>query len=299
MKYKLLLILILLTPSLVSLAQEDEVVSSSDNKPVRSIFNSSILIDNQSVVVPVKGTFQFDINHRFGNLENGFSDMLGLYAPSNIRLGLYYTPINKLTVGFGFTKYRELLDFSMKYALLQQTRSGNIPISITYFGSMAIDSRADEEWDFYNSTDRYSYFHQLIIARKISNSISVQLAPSLTHFNIIGLEGEPNRHDHFAIAFGGKVNVSSNMALLLNIDQPITKHQINNPNPNLSFGIEIATSSHAFQIFLGNYALLVPQYNNMYNNNNWLPDKGSDLNFLENFSENFRIGFNVTRLWNF
>lgn len=299
MKSKIILFILLLAPLVFSFAQEEGEEASSGDKPVRSIFNSSLIIDNQSVVVPIKGTFQFDINHRFGTLQNGFSDLLGLYAPSNIRLGFNYTPVNNLSLGFGFTKVKELLDFSLKYALFQQTRSGSIPVSVTYYGNMAIDSRANDEADFYNSTDRYSFFHQLIIARKVSNSISVQVAPSMTHFNIIGSEGQPNNHDHFAVAVGAKANLSSSMALLVNVDQPITQHKINNPNPNVSFGIEIATSSHAFQIFLGNYNSLIPQYNNMFNNNNWKPDEGSDLSFFDNFKQNFHIGFNITRLWNF
>ncbi|MGZ5191897.1 MAG: DUF5777 family beta-barrel protein, partial [Flavisolibacter sp.] len=44
--------------------------------------------------------------------------------------------------------------------------------------------------------------------------------------------------------------------------------------------------SHAFQLFLGNYSLLSPQRNNLYNSNNY-----KDSEFL--------IGFNITRLWNY
>lgn len=299
MKSKIFLFILLLAPFLLVNAQEEESEVSSANKPVRSMFNSSLLIDNQSVIVPMKGTFQFDINHRFGTLENGFSDMLGLYSPSNIRLGFTYAPINNLSLGFGFTKVNELLDFSAKYALFEQTRSGSIPVSMTYYGNVVMDSRATDETEVYHTSDRYSFFHQLIIARKVSNKLSIQVAPSLSHFNIIGEEREPNKHDHIAIAFGGKLNISAISALIVNVDQPITKHEVNNPNPNVSFGIEISTSSHAFQIFLGNYTSLVPQYNNVFNNYNWKPDDGSDLSFFDNFKENFRIGFNVTRLWNF
>jgi len=72
----------------------------------------------------------------------------------------------------------------------------------------------------------------------------------------------------------------------VNYDQPLTKHDSGNPNPNISFGVEVSTSSHSFQMFIGNYQALVPQYNNVFNNNDYQ-------------NGDFLIGFNITRLWNF
>jgi hypothetical protein len=292
------LAIILLFPFLCGYAQEEETEARAD-RPVRATFESALLIDNQSVMVPMKGTFEFDIMHRFGTMEDGLDNLLGLYASSNIRLGLGYAPIQNLYLNFGFTKFRELLDFSAKYALMEQTMSGRRPISVTYYVNMVVDPRGEDEKDFYNASDRYSFFHQLIIARKFSNDLSIQVAPSLSHFNLIGETAEPDNNDHFAVAVGARYKVSPTTAVLFNYDQPLSSHSVNNPNPNVSFGVELATSAHAFQIFLGNFSSLVPQYNNVFNDYNWIPDEGSDLSFFDNFVENFRIGFNITRLWNF
>ena len=108
--------------SVMIFAQTEEITPVPENKPVKNTFESTILIENQTVMLPVKGTFQFDMQHRFGTIQNGFDDLFGLYAPSNIRMGVYYTPVNKLSVGFGFTKANNLLDFSAKYGLLSQMR---------------------------------------------------------------------------------------------------------------------------------------------------------------------------------
>ncbi|TNE55020.1 MAG: hypothetical protein EP344_13705 [Bacteroidetes bacterium] len=279
---------------------EEEVVS---NRPVRATFESAMLIDNQSVMVPIKGTFEFDIQHRFGTLHKGFEDLYGLYAPSNIRLGFLYVPIENLSVGFGLTKNKNLVDLNLKYAIFKQRQQGwQMPVSLTYFGNMVIDPRKEEtRGEVYHESDRISYFHQVILARKINRWLSVQLAPSVTHFNLVE---DVLNNDHFALAFGAQVKVTPTMAILLNVDQPLTKHTAGNPspnpNPNISFGLQMSTSSHAFQIFLGNYNSLVPQENNLYYrlspdaeyNNDW----GS---YWDTFTKRFRIGFNVTRLWNF
>ncbi|MDX1628352.1 MAG: DUF5777 family beta-barrel protein [Fulvivirga sp.] len=263
-------------------AQDTEMQEDApDHRAIRPPFESIWLIDNQTSVVPTHKTFQFDIMHRFGLVENGLEDLYGLYAPSNIRLGFSYVPIENIAVGFGFTKNRKPVDFSIKYAALQQTRSNKIPVSVTYFGSALADTRDGSL--FFNSSDRYSFFHQVIISRKFTHRLSIQVAPSVTHFNLIE---ESMEHDHIAAAVGGRFRVSPQSSVIFNYDQPITQHDRNNPNPNISFGLEVSTSSHAFQVFLGNYSSLNPQYNNVFNQNNY-----EDGEFL--------IGFNITRRWNF
>ena len=82
---------------------------------VGNTFESVWMIDNQTVLVPLRRTFEFDIQHRFGTVVNGYSDFWGIYAPSNIRIGFGYTPISNLMVGFGFTKDRLLWDVNWKY----------------------------------------------------------------------------------------------------------------------------------------------------------------------------------------
>ena len=284
--------------STTMIAQEEEVIVEPVNKPVRNTFESSLLIDNHTVMVPVKGTFQFDMQHRFGTLQNGFDDLFGLYAPSNIRLGFNYAPIEKLSIGFGFTKANNLLDLSAKYNLLNQyTHGWTAPVSVTYFGLMAYDPRSVDDREVYHVSDRLSFFHQLIIARKFNDWLSLQIAPSLTHYNL--QIDRTLRNDHFAVAVGAQVKVTSVMSIIAGIDQPLTKHNDGNPspnpNPNISLGIQLSTSSHAFQIFIGNYNRLVPQENNMYFQGNYYDSFES---FWDNFGERFRLGFNITRLWN-
>src|SRR5436190_2909158 len=260
-------------------------------KPVKNTFESVWIIDNQTVMVPIKGTFEMDFQHRFGVLKNGYDDFFGLFASTNIRLGATYAPIDKLSVGLGLTKYNMMWDFSAKYAIKEQMTDDNWPVSVTYYGNMAIDSRPAD--NFQHFSDRLTFFNQVIVARKINEKFSAQIAPSLSHTNTVnGYYSEPGKvspereHNHFAIAMSGRYKLKESMAVLVNYDQPITKHKSGNPHPNLSFGLELNTSAHAFQFFIGNYYNLSPQQNNMYNKNDF-----TDGEFL--------IGFNITRLWNY
>jgi hypothetical protein len=281
-------------------------------KPVKNTFESVWIIDNQTVMVPVKGTFEMDIMHRFGKVEKGYEDLAGFFAPSNIRLGVNYAPINKLYVGLGLTKEHMLWDVNAKYAIITQT-PGKYPVSISYYANAAYDSRRDPDGSLFKYREqRLSFFNQVIIARKISKKLSVQIAPSLSHQNAVNGYYTKNdstgqeifkemKHEHFAIAFSARYKLTAVTSLTVNYDQPITKHPTNNPNPNLSLGLDFNTSNHSFQLFLGNYFSLSPQQNNLFNNSDPFShnktNSKSDFNF--HFLDNFRIGFNITRLWNY
>src|SRR6478735_5343644 len=234
-------------------AQEDSVavVNDSGMKPVRSVWESTWLIDNQTTLVPVKGTFEFMMNHRFGTIYNGIKDIYGIYGGgANIRLGFSYTLLENVgfgkfkgnvAVGFGSTKNGMIQDFNLKYSILQQSRNGKIPVSITYYGNMGLKAQGKtEDLPNGNSSDRLSFFHQIIISRKVNDKLSVQVAPSVSHFNTVAPTME---NDHFAVAVAGRYKISEGTAILVNYDQPLTKHTDNNPQFNVSVGIEMATSS--------------------------------------------------------
>jgi hypothetical protein len=285
--------LLLSLPLLAQEAASDSTAAAlkDGKKAVKNTFDGNYLVDNQTVMVPIKGTFEFDFQHRFGLVNNGIQDMFGLYAGATIRLGFSYVPIKNLQIGFGSISDPMQVDGNIKYSIFRQTKDNSMPVSVTWFSNMVVDTRNSS--NFATNTDRFSYFHQLIIARKFSDKFSVQVAPNLSHYNSLPgyTDAEGNiqptmENNHFAIAFSGRYKVTQGTAILLNYDQPITQHPTNNPKPNISFGAEFVTSAHSFQVFFGNYSYIVPQLNNYFNQNDY--SKGQYL-----------IGFNISRLWNF
>jgi len=261
---------------------------------VKNTFDGNFIIDNQTVMVPIKGTFEFDIQHRFGTVNNGFSDLFGMFASATMKLGFNYTPVNNLQIGFDATNEKMEVDFNLKYAILKQTKDGSMPVSITYFGNAMADTRKKDATSiFVTFNDRLAYFNQIIIARKFSEGVSLQISPSYTHFNdLLGYLDASGKvmpkwnNDHYAISASGRFKVSEGMNLIANVDQPLSQHPLDNPRPNISFGIEMKTSGHDFEIFFGNYSSLMPENNALFNQNDYR--KGQ-----------FLIGFNISRLWNF
>ncbi|WP_242204003.1 DUF5777 family beta-barrel protein [Aestuariivivens insulae] len=295
-KYKILLFVLLIIP--VMCFSQKKAKDSIVEKPARPAFESATLIDNASNVLFNKNTLEVIMQHRFGLIEEENS-LAGIYgANSNIRIALSYAILDWVTVGYGITKKNRMSDFNLKVGLLNQTRSGSMPVSMSYYGNIAIDGRSfdvkypngdyippdADNGPFLKKQDRYSYFHQLIIAKRFNSKLSLQIAPSLSHFNAVNTGDE---NDRFSVACGGRYKVSSQTALICDVSMPITQLNDNKYNiTGFSFGAEFSTSAHTFQIFITNFNGILPQQNYMKNTNDFL--NGGTL-----------IGFNITRNYNF
>lgn len=277
----LLILTFIIGMSIPTLAQEDEFA----NEPVSGTFESGLLGETQTTETPFAGEFGLHIQHRFGLIENGLEDVFGIYSTSNIRMGIDYGITEKFMIGYGYTKEFKLQEFHGKYRVFTQTESNSIPVSVALYGNLAINSQDEVVFgNDYTFSDRLAYFSQIIVAHKFNDNISLQLAPSFTHFNKTDSLVE---HDKFAISLAGRAKVTPSMSVFFEYDQPLNIDDMreyesddNDPEANLSFGIEIGTSTHVFQVFMSNYEGITPQRNALYNKN-----KISDGDFL--------VGFNI------
>ena len=282
MKKYIKILFILLVIPFVAVAQEDDAKKKKvKEKLERSAFESASLIDNATNVLFNKNALEVQMAHRFGLVNGGTNDLAGFWAPSNIRIGLSYAIHERLTIGYGTTKFDRLQDFNYKVALLRQTRSNKMPVSVTFYGNFTVDARTKE--NFPHLEDRWSNFNQIIIARRFSPKLSLQIAPSISHYNVVK---NTMRNDMVAIAFGGRYKISPQTSIIVDYSQPITEFLQDNPHPGISIGVEFSTSAHAFQLFATNYNGLVQQKNYMFNTNDF-------------FKGDFLIGFNITRIYNF
>ena len=258
-------------------AQADSA-NETDNRPVKSPFQTNVLIDNPTVVSPFKGSLNLLISHRFGSMENGISDIFGIYGSANTRLGLDYGITDRIMVGIGTTANYQLQDLQWKYAILQQTRSNSIPVSLSYYGNMVIDARSEENFgpaDSYKFIHRLSYFTELIVSRKFSEVFSFQVAPEFAYYN--GVADSLNNVT-LGASFGGRAKIWGNKSIIVEYDLPFTHHNnASDPTPNLGVGFEIGSATHAFQVFVSNYKDIIYQRNLTYNQN-----------------KKFQVGFNIT-----
>lgn len=285
-KYKIILVTLLCTPFFVH--SQERTKDSIVDKPERPAFESATLINNPTNILFDKNTLEVVMAHRFGLVNGGTNDLAGFWAPSNIRIGLSYAVHDRLTLGFGTTKFDRLQDFNWKVGILNQTRSGKVPVNVSYYGNFVIDARKKGNDLFPTKQSRYSYYNQLIISRRFSPKLSLQVAPSASHYNLADNK-MPN--DVVALSVGGRYKISDQTSILVDYSHPFTHHLNdvkfeNDPEPGFSLGFEFSTSAHAFQLFITNYNGIVPQKNYMKNTNDF-------------FYGDFLFGFNITRNYNF
>ncbi len=254
---------------------QEEAQEPKTATPVRNTFGSELLIENQTVTSPYKGGIVLQIQHRFSPIET-IKDLYGIYGSANTRIGLNYGITDRIMIGAGTTKDYSLQDLNWKIAILRQTEDNSMPVTLSYYGNFVIDARAEDNFGpsaDYKFMHRLSYFTQLIVARKFSEKISLQVAPSFIYFNTVKRysDTEGYKNVNFGLHAGGRANLFGNHSLMVEYDQLLTKQDVGEtlkqPKPNIAFGWEISTATHTFQVFCTNYNLIIPQYNLVYNTN--------------------------------
>ena len=266
-------------------AQDQQAATEeTTDKPVKATFSTNMLIDNPTVIQPFKGNLNFEISHRFSNLSNGIKDLYGIYGEANTRLGLEYGVSDRIMVGIGTTKNSQLQDLNWKVSILQQTQSGSIPLSLSYYGNVVLDARDNSFFGptvDYKFIHRFSYFTELMLARKFSKEFSFQVAPEFAYYN--GIDNS-YKNINLGLSLGGRVKVLPSQSIIFEYDIPFFKNDSihTSPKPNLGLGWEIGTGTHCFQIFVSNYHDIIYQHNLVYNTESGLNKK------------NLQIGFNIT-----
>jgi hypothetical protein len=277
-KFKLLILLMLSYPAL---AQDD--AENTGKLPIKSTFSSGFLIETPSIVTNFKGTLEFNIQHRFSTMQNGFSDLFGVYGGANTRLALSYGITDRITLGIGTTQNNKLQDLNWKFSIMKQNREGSVPVSVSYFGNFVVDARDKEFFPpaaTYRFIHRFSYFTEIMIARKFNNILSLQFAPQFVYYNSVDTV---HKNFNYGFSFGGRVKMWDSKSIIFELDQPLIKNS--NSKNNLALGFDISTATHAFQIFLTNYQGIIGQQNLVYNSNN---------PFTKELSKNYMLGFNIT-----
>jgi len=251
------------------------------DKPVKNTFQGVLLMNNQTVETLTGNTLQFTIQHRFGQINNGVSDLYGIFGPANIRIGLAWGLTPKLLVGIGGTKSNKLYDVEWKYRILQQTKSDHIPVSLTYFGNIAVNTTSNSIYKSF--ANRLSYFHTIMLARKFNRAFSAQVSGSVAHYNLVD---SLMKNDNISIGVDLRYQYGASGAIIVEYNQPITKNQAINVKPDLGLGIELGTGGHVFQIFINTASGILSQQNTAYNTNDFTQG-------------NMQLGFNIVRKWRF
>lgn len=242
MKIKLLFLLL----PFLSFAQDDllsEIDTTLNNQVVTSAFKALKIVNLESTKLAAKGDLYFIVAHRFGSVKDGFEGFYGL-DNANTQIKFLYGVKDWLTIGGARSELA--YDFSVKYRLQEQIEDG-FPVAIVGFNSLAINNTLKESL-YPNMTfeNRLIYVSQILVSRKFSENLSLELAPTFFHENFVANDMQDN--SQFAIGIGGRYKISKRWSI--NADYAAHLNRASNSpfkNP-LSVGVDLETGGHVFQM---------------------------------------------------
>lgn len=214
-------------------------------------FKATRVINGHSIENVGKGVLDFRVSHRFGTLNSGFKNFFGLDGATT-RIGFDYGVTDWLMVGIGRGTYQKEYDGLVKVKLLRQREHGGMPVSISYLGAMGIQS-ADvpvPDGATYYFSNRIAYTNQLLIARKLSGRLSLQLMPTHVHYNLVDKSSEPN--DVLALGIAGRFKLSNRISLTGEYFYQLPDNKLDGTTNSLSFGLDVETGGHVFQLLFSN-----------------------------------------------
>lgn len=268
-------------------AQEDSVNlfenDALEKEYVIGAFKSSRVIMSHSIEMLKEGVLDFRILHRFGNINQGISQLFGL-DQATIRLGLDYALSDNFTTGVGRSSFNKELDGYLKYRLFRQsTDPSALPFSLVLVGGSTLNtSRLTDSIQKSKFSYRLGYYSQAIIGRKFSNAFSLQLAPTFLHRNYVPTKEDKN--NLFATGIGGRIKLTNRVSL--NADYYYIFNQNKTLHNPLSIGFDIETGGHVFQLHFTNAIGMNERVFLTETNNNWW---NGDIQFGFNISRVFQI----------
>jgi len=233
------------------LQDEQKKEESSKINFTEATFKTTRLINGHSIENTGAGILDLKISHRFGQLNGGFYQLFGLDNAS-MRWGLDYGITRTLMVGFGRSTYQKQYDAFFKYKLLSQsTGKRNVPVSVSFMSSVMLNSMkwADPNRKNY-FTSRLYFAHQVLVARKFSEATSLQIMPTLVHYNLVPKETDPN--DIIAIGIGGRQKLTKRVSINAEYYYQLPGFKLEGTTNCLSVGFDIETGGHVFQLHFTN-----------------------------------------------
>lgn len=304
MKKKVLFISLSFFVSFLSFAQdttdiskilEDELKASDQNKTTftTATFKTTRLIDGHSVENTAPGVLDFKISHRFGTIggpSGGAYNLFGLDI-ARMRMGFDYGLTNTLMIGIGRSTSNKTYDAFLKWKILRQsTGKRKMPITLSYVPTLGLISFRDTStYKFFSS--RLNFTHQLLIGRKFTEGLSLQLMPTLIHRNY-PVDNGPN--DVLAIGMGGRQKLSKRTSFNIEYYYQIPEYRVPGSTNVLSLGFDIETGGHVFQLHITNSSSMTESSFITGNKGSW--DKG-DILFGFNISRVFNVGKKHTKEW--
>ena len=248
-----------------------------------------------------KGTFSYRIAHRWrGEVGDGFGQFFGLDGGAHMLTQLAFSLSNNLVVDVARSGNNATFEFGAKWRFMREKNDGSVPLSAAL--NVGVDWETikgipdpDNPAQFLkrSSSERFHWFGQVALSKRLSHRISVLLVPGIL------LNGNVNATDEdaiFTVGFAGKFMLVKDFSIFIEGVPILSGDSGAAPvggvrpdagksvfNDAFTIGLERKIGGHVFHVYVTNsLGLAASQYMS-----------GGDLDFTNG---DFRLGFNIYRI---
>lgn len=247
-------------------------------------FRGTRVINGHSIETVHTGELEFLISHRFGFLNRGVYDLFGL-DQATMRFGFEYGFSDRLMLGFGRSTYGKHYDAFAKFRLVRQRTNNYVPISITLLATAAINTLKPTDPNFpLPIQSRLAYTWQLLIGSRINDRFSIQLMPTIVHYNLV--ETAEDHNDLVNLGIAARYRFSKNVALVVEYYYVLPGQRAEEHPNALAIGFDINTGSHVFQLQFTNATGMIEKAFIGETTGYW---KNGDIHFGFNIARTFKL----------
>ena len=251
-------------------AQENDLLEELD-----SLSKEEVIFENpafkalqvgnlQSTKLVGKKDFYMVVAHRFGSVKDGVKEFYGL-DQANTKIQLLYGIGNKFQLGISRDSYEKTYSGTVKIGLIKQSES--FPINLVLYNSMDICTLLSKKsYPGLLFFDRFAYTTQLLVSRRFTENLSLEIAPIYVRQNLIDLNytntpipttasplsfiTEP--WNQYLLAIGGRYKFTKWMSVNMDYAYNFSKNRNSLYRNPLTIGVDIETGGHVFQFLFTN-----------------------------------------------
>lgn len=276
--------ILLLLP--LGLFGQDDLLAELDTVKVddykTAAFKGLKIVNFESTKMVADKELYFVVSHRFGSVKTGFEDFFGL-DQAVTRLNFIYGISDGINIGVSRSSFQKIYESSLKLRLFRE-KKGGFPFTIVSSNNVLLNTALDEVvlpgLEFEN---RLGYTAQLLISKKISENLSLQLMPTFFHDNYVAINEQHN--SQYVMGFGGRQKLTKRFSLNFDYGLHLNRAETSPFRNSLSIGVDIETGGHVFQLHFTNAQPM--------NTNGFLGQGTGDWG-----SGDFFFGFNLSRVFN-
>lgn len=266
---------------------QDDLLAEIDTDSVGSqeayaVFKGLKIVNFESTKLISKKQFLFMVSHRFGSIENGFDSFFGL-DDAVTRLNFIYGISDGFNISASRSSFQKIYETAIKYRLLKQKENG-FPFTIVGYNSLLINTALEKDnLPKLEFKHRLGYTAQILISRKVSTNLSLELAPTFFHDNYVAINDQDN--SQYALGLGGRYKLGKRWSVNMDYGWHLNRADESPFKNPFSIGVDLETGGHVFQMHFTNAQAM--------NTNGFLGQATGDWG-----EGDIYFGFNLTRLFN-